>query len=302
MSKPIAYLNGDWVESSRLAIPIDDLGFLLGTTIVERFRTFRGALFRPERHLKRLRHSLHIAGWDSDKLTSIVENLLDEFIQRNSGFFQPGDDWTVVSFITPGKMPDASKPTICIHGGPLPFANWAEDYHRGIACEIVRTRLLPQNCLPSEIKCRSRMHYYLADREAYEACPGARAILLDQQGFVGEASTANVVAYFADRGLVTPRLSQVLPGVSQEMLFELADRLNLPHEEADIPPQQLAQADELLLTSTSVCVLPVVQLNRRPVGAGRPGEVYQQLLDAWSQEVGVAIADQARQFARREPQ
>jgi branched-subunit amino acid aminotransferase/4-amino-4-deoxychorismate lyase len=143
------------------------------------------------------------------------------------------------------------------------------------------------------------MHYYLADREADRRCPGARAVLLDQQGFVGEASTANVVAYDADRGLVTPRLDGVLPGISLEFLWELADELGIPHGEADILPGELAAATEVMLTSTSICIQPVVKVDGQPIASGQPGPVYRTLLDAWGKNVRVDIAGQARQFANR---
>lgn len=181
----------------------------------------------------------------------------------------------------------------------VPFGNWADRFDRGVEVCITAVRQVPGNCWPSELKCRSRMHYYLADQEAARRHPGARALLLDQRGFIGEASTANVVAYFADRGLVTPRLDGVLPGISLQFLFELADELGIPHSQADLLPATLAAADEALLTSTSICVQPVVRQDGQPIGGGQPGPIYRQLLAAWSQKVGVNVAAQARQFATR---
>jgi branched-subunit amino acid aminotransferase/4-amino-4-deoxychorismate lyase len=99
--------------------------------------------------------------------------------------------------------------------------------------------------------------------------------------------------------LVVPRLDGVLPGISQAFLFELADELGIPRQEGDIPPDELFAADEVLLTSTSVCVLPVVQVDARTIGAGAPGPTYRQMLAAWSQRVGIDIAAQARHFAHR---
>ena len=150
-------------------------------------------------------------------------------------------------FVTPGKSATAAEPTVCVHGFPLPFHDWAEQFETGVEAVIVKTRQIPGNCWPAELKCRSRMHYYLADQEAETRQPGARAILLDQDGFVGEGSTANVVAYFADRGLVTPLRSKVLPGVSQEVLYELAASLGVDHCEADLLPAELAKADRTFL-------------------------------------------------------
>jgi branched-subunit amino acid aminotransferase/4-amino-4-deoxychorismate lyase len=294
-----AYLNGEWVDAAALAIPVSDLGFALGVAVVERWRTFGGVPFRVDEHLARLRRSLEIVGWDAEALAAEVRRGVQEFTVRNARLLAPGDDWSIAAFVTPGATSDARQPTVGVHGGPLEFAGWAQKFETGVDICITDVRQVPANCWPPELKCRSRMHYYLADREADRRCPGARAVLLDQRGFIGEASTANVIAYFQDRGLVTPRLEGVLPGISQQVLFELADDEGLSHDEADLLPSDLAAADEVFLTSTSICLQPVVQQDGRPIADGRPGPVYRRLLSAWSQRVGVDIAAQARQFANR---
>jgi branched-subunit amino acid aminotransferase/4-amino-4-deoxychorismate lyase len=143
------------------------------------------------------------------------------------------------------------------------------------------------------------MHYYLADREARGIDPQARALLLDLDGYVSEASTANVLAYFDQRGLVSPPQDAILPGISLAMLQALADELTIPFRSEQMKPEDLAVADEILLCSTSPCVLPVVTLDGKPIGDGQPGVVFRRLLDAWGDHVGVDVAGQARRFATR---
>ncbi len=294
-----AYLNGAWLEARDLAVPIDDLGFLLGATVVERLRTFNARPFRIEEHLARLKHSLEVMGWDAESLTTEVGAAIAALVDLNAEHIAPGDDWSIAAFVTPGATADAERPTVCVHGGPIAFAAWAHKFDSGVEVCITDVRQVPGSCWPPELKCRSRMHYYLADQEAARRCPGARAILLDQRGYVGEASTANVVAYYADRGLVTPRLEGVLPGISQQFLFEIADELGLQRGEADILPEELAAANEVMLTSTSICIQPVVKQDGQPIASGEPGPIYRRLLAAWSETVGVDIAAQAKQFANR---
>jgi branched-subunit amino acid aminotransferase/4-amino-4-deoxychorismate lyase len=300
----LAYLNGDWVDAASVRIGLDDLGFTLGVTVVERLRTFGGRPFEVEAHLRRLAHSLAIVGWDAARLVDELRAAIAEFKVQNGPAMAPGDDWAIVAFVTPGSTADAAAPTVCVHGFPLPFRTWAHRYEAGVHLALTDVRQTPANCWPPELKCRSRMHYYLADREAARRFPGSRALLLDQRGFVGEASTANVACWYRAHprwgsGLVVPRLDGVLPGISQAFLFELADELGIPRREGDIPPDELFAADEVLLTSTSVCVLPVVQVDARTIGAGAPGPTYRQMLAAWSQRVGIDIAAQARHFAHR---
>ncbi len=299
MKTVVAYYKGQWIPADQLCWPIDDLGFTLGATVVERLRTFQSKVFRMEDHLQRLRRSLDILGWNAEKIYPEVETAIEALLEQNALCIDPGDDWTIVALVTPGRTPDAANPTICVTCCPLEFANWASQFQSGIDAVIVDTHQVPANCWPAELKCRSRIHFYLADRQANAQVPGAKAILLDQDGTIGEATTANVVAYFADQGFVTPSRSKVLPGVSQQVLFELADSLEIPRSECDLTPQELSQADELFFTSTSVCLLPVVRLDQNPIGQGTPGAVYKKMLATWSSLVGVDIAAQANQFAKR---
>jgi branched-subunit amino acid aminotransferase/4-amino-4-deoxychorismate lyase len=294
-----AYFCGEWMPLQDARIPLSDVGFGLGVTVVERLRTFAGRPFRVEEHFKRLQRSLEIVGWNAEAIVAEVRDAVAAFPDVNAELMAPGDDWYIAIFVTPGDSPAAAQPRIGVHGGPLPFAGWADKFETGVDVVITDVRQTPANCWPPELKCRSRMHYYLADQEAARLQPGARAVLLDQQGFIGEASTANVVAYYAGRGIVTPRIDGVLPGISQQVLFELADEAGLSHTEADLTPTEFAAADELFITSTSICLQPIVRVDGNAVGGGLPGAIYRQLLDAWSKKVGVDIAAQARQFANR---
>ena len=294
-----AYWNGDWRSADKLSLPLDDIGFLMGVCVVERLRTFGGQIFRADKHLERMRRSLEIVGWDADVLCDELKGAMDEFLSRNRELIAEGDDWSVATFVTPGSSPDAAKPTVCVHGNPLPFHAWASQFESGLDAITVEVRELPANVWPTELKCRSRMHYYLADQEARQKQPGARAILLDQEGFICQGSTANVVAYYADRGLVTPKRTKVLPGVTQEVLFELAEGIGIACSEADMSPAEFAAADEIYFVSTSICVLPVVRLDGQVVGAGKPGPIYQRLLSAWSELAGFDIMQQARDFSVR---
>ncbi len=292
-----AYLNGRWIPSEALCLPIDDLGFLLGATVVERMRTFSGKIFRLDDHLERLRRSLEIVGWDASAICEQVSVVCENFLPRNASLTEGGNDCSVVVFITPGSTSDARQPTVCVHGHPLPFRNWVREYESGVEAVIVDVRQVPSECWPAELKCRSRMHYYLADQQAQAKSPGSKALLLDQEGYVGEGSTANLVAYFEGRGLVTPPRSKVLPGVSQQVLFELAASLEIPCCEDDLLPEQLAAADEAFLTSTSSCLLPIVRIEGQPLAAGTPGPVFKKLLAAWDELVGIGIVEQAQRLA-----
>ncbi|MCA9178219.1 MAG: aminotransferase class IV [Planctomycetales bacterium] len=286
-----------------LSVPVTDRGFLLGLTVAEQLRTFRGRLFRLDQHLGRLARSLEIVGvtlpWSSAELSRQASELVaDNYRQLGP---DSGGDLGLTIFVTPGEgattpVPGStttSQPFVAMHTRPLAFSTWADLYETGQPLRIVETRQVPTQCWPAELKCRSRMHYYLADREAQAIEPASRALLLDIEGRVMEASTANVVFYFREEGLVCPPLECILPGISVAALQSLAEAGGIPWCHRHVTPEMARAADEVLLCSTSVCVLPVTSIDGKPIGDGKPGPVFAQLLDAWSQEVGLDIAGQA---------
>jgi branched-subunit amino acid aminotransferase/4-amino-4-deoxychorismate lyase len=304
MTTPWAYSNGRLIPAAELSVSVADAGFVLGATVAEQLRTFGGRLFRLEQHLERLARSLEIVGVDPGCPLADLASAAEELAARNQRLVEPGDDLGMAIFVTPGGYAPlagrgavAAGPSIGIHTWPLAFGLWAARYERGESLVTPVVRQTPADCWPPELKCRSRMHYYLADRAARAQEPGARALLLDHRGSVCETAAANLVAVCRNQGLVTPPNTQVLRGISLQALHELATAAGLDWHERELRPEDLAHADELLLTSTHSCVLPATRLNGHPIGDGRPGPVYRQLLAAWSALVGLDIPAQARHFA-----
>jgi branched-chain amino acid aminotransferase len=292
------YLNGKWIPNTELHISVDDPGFLLGATITERLRTFGHQVFRINEHRDRLRNSLKIIGLDAGSICNQVASAVPEFLRRNQRLIEPADDWSIVAFVTPGPAA-TGQPTVCVHGYPLPFKTWASKYEIGVPVIVSQIRQLPPNCVPPELKCRSRMHFYLADREAAAKQPGARPILLDQDGFVAESTTANVVVYREREGFISPPHDNILAGVSLGVVEELSARIDIPFVTRRLSVDDLCTADEALLTSTSICALPIVECNARPIGTGNPGPIFHQLLSAWNDLVGLDIANQAGRYSTR---
>jgi branched-chain amino acid aminotransferase len=316
MKDPTAFLDGRWIPASEARVSVGDAGFVLGVTVAEQLRTFGGKLFRLRAHLARLAHSLEIVGVEgdcpnfrasengtvpfADELAAVAE----ELVARNHPLLAPDDDLGLSIVVTPGVYPTFAppgpvRPTVCLHTYPLPFHLWAEKYRTGQHLATTGVRQVPSCCWPPELKCRSRMHYYLADRQAVAVDPAARALLLDAQGFVTEASTANLLIYRAAQGLISPPVKDILHGISLSAVVEIAGRLDIPFREQPLRPDDVAWAEEAILTSTSICALPVTHLDGRPIGAGRPGPAFSRLLAAWSEMVGLDIAAQAQRHARR---
>jgi branched-chain amino acid aminotransferase len=304
MAEPQAYLNGKFLPASQVTISPGDAGFVLGATLAEQLRTFRGRLFHLEDHLERLAHSLEVVDVDPGLDRGQLADIARQLVEHNHRLLDPADDLGLSVFVTPGPYaayaaPGPVRPTVCLHTYPLPFRLWAEKYEMGQALVTSEIEQVSPRSWPPSLKCRSRMHYYLADRQAARVDPAARAVLLDREGRVTEASTANILIYRRDEGLVSPPRETVLLGISLAVTWELARGRGLAVVQRELKREDLASADEVLLTSTPLCLLPVTRLDRRPVGSGVPGDVFGRLLAAWNELVGLDIAAQARQFAAR---
>jgi len=304
MDEPQAYLNGRFLPASSSAIPLTDSGFVLGAAVAEQLRTFAGKLFRLDDHLDRLEQSLDIVSVDPGLRRDELSHVARELVDRNRRLVSPGDDLGLSIVVTPGpypaySLPGPAGPMVCLHTYLLPFRLWAVKYRTGQVLVTTDVEQVSPKSWPPRLKCRSRMHYFLADRRAAAAEPGARALMLDAQGFVVEASSANVMIYTARHGLQSPPGHKVLPGISMREVDELARKLGIPAGERELTPTDVAAADEVLLTSTPMCLLPVTRFDGRPIAEGVPGEVFHRLLAAWSERVGVDIAAQAERFAER---
>lgn len=308
----VAYVNGRFVPAHQATVPVYDTGFVLGVTVAEQIRTFRGKLFRLDTHLQRLCHSLHIVqvapAWSMAELAQAAT----ELVSRNHARMDPDDDLGLSIFVTPGPYATMTEaipgnaelgPMVCMHTYPLPFRLWVDAYQHGQSLVVSPIRQVPAACWPAELKCRSRMHYYLADLHARRVQGSARALLLDLDDHVLEASTANVIIYGRDEGIVSPPQEKILPGVSVGVIEELAHELGIGFHHRDLTVDDVRQADEVMLCSTSPCVWPVTALDGHPLGVGdrvgKRGEICGRLLDAWSQRVGLDIVGQAARFSSR---
>lgn len=311
MQKPWAFLNGRMIPADELTIPAYDAGFVLGATVSEQLRTFGGKLFKVDEHWRRLRRSLEIVGVEPQITLDELATRAEELVAANHKLLDPADDLGLSLFITPGPYATLApanvprRPTIGMSTYPLPFHLWAEKYERGEILATSVVRQVPPESWPAELKCRSRMHYYLADQDVRRAVPGARALLLDRNGHVNETSTANVVGVMGSEtaySLWSPPEEMTLPGVSESFVQKLAfEKLGIRgFGRGEYFPAPFARdMREIMLTSTPFCLLPVVMLDDHTIGDGRPGPVFKKLLQAWSEEVGVDIAEQARRFAAR---
>ncbi len=305
MVEPVAYLSGRYVPISQAALHAFDLGVVGGASVTEMVRTFRHKPFRLDQHLSRLENSLKLVGFDPQLSLSELNGICERIVAENSELIPAHHDLGLIVFVTAGLnltylgragAGRVGKSTVCVHSFPLPFELWADKYETGIHLVTVNTRNIPDNVIDSRIKHRSRLHWHLADREAKQIDAGAMAVLTDDEGHLTETATGNVCVV-SGHTIVTPP-THVLEGISRDFVSELASSLGLTLVRGHVSADDLAESDEAFLTSTPHCLLPVTKFDGRVIGEGTPGPVYQQLIEAWSQVVGVDIVGQMQCGAR----
>lgn len=329
-AEPIAWLNGAYIPFREAVLPVYDLGIVQGATLTERLRTVRHRPYLVEPHLDRLIQGLSVVGWegipDPDELTCII----DEIARHNTRRLLPERDLSIVLFVTAGPaLGDANglveqiRPTVCVHSSPLPHERWHEGYTNGVDLATPALRHIPAECLDPSLKMRSRLNWYLADHQCRRRSPapacgdealnvspqrqpagGAAtppsapappaALLLDQQGFVTETSTGNLFVVREGR-LLTPREETTLPGISQRHVIGLAERQSLTVQRADLTPEDVAAADEVFLTSSTCCIMPVRSINGQPIGrtpVSVPGPITLSLSELWCADMGLDFRNQ----------
>lgn len=295
MPEPLAYLNGRYLPASQLALPAHDAGFVFGATATDLVRTFRHRPFRLADHLARFRQSCAVCRIPQLVPDAELARIGEELIAHNAAPFPPAAALALVLFATPGPigayagLPGDGPPTLGLHTFPLPFARYRRLFTRGAALIVPDIRHIPASSVDPTVKQRSRLVWWVAERQARDRDPAASALLLDPDGFVTETAAAN---FLLVRGgaVVSPPRQSVLAGISLQVVTELCGELGIPFREERLTVADCLAADEALLTCTSYCMAGVSSLDGHPIPW--PGPVWQRLLAAWSERVGVDVAGQ----------
>jgi len=295
------------LPASQARLPIYDAGIVQGATVTEQTRTFRHHPWRLEQHLDRLFHSLELAGISIELSRDEFRSISLELVARNAKLIHPDDDLGLIQFVTAGEYATyaagmgrsaQTSPTVCVHTFRLPFELWAKKMRDGVHLITPSTRQVPPECIPPHMKCRSRMHYFLAEQEVRRTDPEAWALLLDAQGHITETNAANFLT--VEKGIiVSPRFSATLPGISRAFVMQLASQAGIRFEEGEITIARALRAEEAFLTSTPWCMMPVTRINNTAVMDGKPGPVFRQLLSRWTSAAGTDIKRQIDDAAHR---
>lgn len=296
-----AYLNGEFIPVEELRLSAFDQGIVHGVAITEMLRTFSGQPFQLQAHLNRFEHSAQLCGIPLRIPRAEIADMLLQLIAQNALLVNSPQELGVILSATPGLNPTytgrpPTEPTLYAHTFLLPGELWAEATLTGQHLAVSLVPQVPDECIPVTAKTRSRLAWYLADRDVQQRYPGARAVLLDLHGYVRETSTANLFVVRSGR-LLTPPATDVLPGIGRAVTLELAHQLGLDAHEIPLTMDDFLQAEEIFTTSTPYCLLGVSRLNSTAAGLQFPGPITSQLLNAWNELVGHDIHAQLRAMA-----
>ena len=301
MADYTAYYNGEWVPVSQVKIDINDRGFTTGDVVYDVARTFNGKTFRLKYHIDRLYRSLKYARMSPGLSPEEMLNISEEVVRRNEHLRADVGDYYLRQFVTRGIgtwAHTAASPTVCVRMSPTDLGRFGPIFKDGVHAVIARTRSYPVESLDSKIKHQSRMNFALAEFEAADVDPDAWPILTDADGNITEGTTNNV--FLVTDGVIrTPGDRNILQGGSRNMVLDMAAQLDISVVEEDIQPYDLYTSDEVFFSRTGPGVLPVTRVDNRQIADGKPGQVMQQLLAAWSEAVGVDIVGQAESLALR---
>lgn len=306
MPRRLVYFNGDFVSERDARISIFDSALMFGDMVFEMTRSFKQKPYRLRNHLDRLYASMKYAQIDCGLTIEQMESATEETIERNLPALE-GLDCQIMHNVTRGALPlydtlvtEGLRPIVTINVIPLVrhVGGAAHSYEQGAHFVVTPQQSVPARYIDPKAKNRSRIYYQLANLQAQRMEEGANALLTDEHGFITEG-TGNNVFFVLNGEILTPKPHDILRGISRQACMELAEKLEIPVREADIEPYDVRNADEAWYTATTICMVPITRFDFQPVGTGRPGPIFGRLIDAWSEEVGVDIPAQAREYAER---
>jgi branched-chain amino acid aminotransferase len=302
----LVYFNGKLVPEAEAKISIYDSALMFGDMVFEMTRSFGKKQFKLREHIERLYAGVKILRIPLSMTPEEMERACYETIEANDHLFAADDEHRLMIDVSRGLL-GIYQGIEGLHKGhnviiadfPLRWtvAGMGELFDTGINAVISSQRAIPATLLDPKVKNRSRIHYLMANIEAGQVEGNNNwALLLDPDGFVAEGTGDNFFI-IKDGVVITPEGRNILRGVSRQYVMkELCEQLEIPCVEKNIDPYDVHTADEAFMTGTPFCMLPVTSLNGLPIGSGAVGPLFKQLLGKWSENTGVNIEGQIKQW------
>jgi len=277
----LVYVDGKWYPKSKAVISVFDHGLLYGDGVFEGIRAYGKLVFRLKEHLDRLWESSHTLMLKIPMTKKQLEKAIIETLQKNKL-----KDAYIRVIITRGEGDLGLDPNLCHKPTVIIIADKivlypASLYKNGLDIITVPTvRNLPEAINPS-IKSLNYLNNIMAKIEARNSgC--MEALMLNHQGYVAECTGDNIFMVKTRKGkselLTPPIFLGALKGITRDAIIKLADKKRLKCSETVLTRHDLFNADEVFLTGTAAELIPVVKIDGRVIGSGKPGPVTRGLL------------------------
>ncbi len=277
MSELLVYLDGEFVPESQAKISIFDHGFLYGDGVFEGIRAYNGRVFKLKEHLDRLYDSAKAIDLQIPISKDEFKEVILETLRRNElrdAYIRPIVTRGIGDLgLDPRKC---GKPSVIVITKPWGKL-YGDLYEKGLKAVTVGVRRNAFDALPPNIKSLNYLNNILAKIEA-NAKGGDEAIFLDRNGYVSEGSGDNIFVV-KNGAICTPPTINNLRGITREVVIEIICKLGIPFREINIGLYDLYTADEVFVTGTAAEIAPIVVIDGRKIGDGRPGEITKKLME-----------------------
>jgi len=271
MSEQTVFLNGENLPLSEAKVSVLDRGFVFGDGVYEVIPAYGGRLFRFDEHMRRLQDSLDAIRLNNPYHHAEWQEILTTLLKPNGT-----GDQSVYLQLTRGVaprdhgFPQAAQATVFAMANPLPEADKALLQNGIEAVSLPDSRWQHCNIKSIALLANILLRQQAMDEQAMEA-------ILIRDGLITEGAASNV--FIVKKGVIkTPiKDNHLLPGITRDLVVELAHANQLACEETTLSENDLRQADEIWLTSSTKEILPVTTLNHRPVSGGKPGPIWQKM-------------------------
>jgi len=271
------YCNGEFVPEAEAKVSIFDHGFLYGDGIFEGIRAYHGRVFKLGEHLKRLYESAKSIHLQIPLTVAEMEEVVLDTL-RGNGL----RDAYIRLVVSRGKGDLGLDPNKCPQAGIYCIADQIKLfppilYEQGLEVRTVAIRRNNPDSLNPRIKSLNYLNNILAKIEANLAGV-PEAVMLNQEGYVAEGTGDNIFIYRQGVLLTPPVHAGILEGITRNAVLASAQKLGIAAREELFTRHDLYTADECFLTGTAAELIPVVRVDGRMIGAGRPGEIFRRLL------------------------
>ena len=279
---PVVHLNGNWVPLSQATVSVLDRGFIFGDGVYEVVPLYKGRPFRMQQHLARLNRSLAAIRIANPHTPEQWETLVLELAARNGG----GDQFVYLQ-VTRGvakrdhAFPAGVTPTVFAMSSPFSRPD-TRQRDQGLAAVTVPD----ERWLHCEIKSVSLLGNVLARQYAVDQ--GVHEVVQFRGDYMTEGSASNIWVVSKGVLLAPPRNHLILEGIRYGLVEQLAQAKGIAFEIRPIHRDEVMAASELMLSSATKEILPIVTLDGHPVGAGVPGPVYRKLRAGYDEAIAAA--------------